>query len=180
MYSIGKRLHVRSSKQASTFKCKPQCLIQSQLPPKNFLQPEKKDSLHYKWFFRKFLSSIFFIPAGGQALPLLLLLQNTCMPQSLLPNTGGKKGCTNEVSPLVWWRKRFGGKLMLVLTNLPLDPDKLLKMIWCNCRTDCHSMRSMCRKYNLKCSSAYRNCKGSTCANPGIYLPDWGCGYHSL
>ena len=145
----------------------PQCLIQSQLPLKKFLQQEKLDSLHYKWFFEKVSTNISLVS-----------------PQALPPTTANTKyhclkvyfqilewkGCTNEVIPLDWGWKRCDGKLMPVLTNLPLAPDELLKMIRCNCQTHCYSMRCRCRKYNLKCSPACSNCKGSACANPDTFL----------
>ena len=51
---------------------------------------------------------------------------------------------------------------MPVLTDLSPAPDKLLKMIRCNCHTDCSSMRCTCKKYKVKCSSVCGNCKGTT------------------
>ena len=39
-----------------------------------------------------------------------------------------------------------------VLTDLSPAPDELLKMIRCNCHTDCSSMRCTCKKYIVKCS----------------------------
>ena len=80
------------------------------------------------------------------------------------------KGCAIEVSPLYWGWKRSDGKLMPVLTDLPPAPDELLKMIRCNCRTDCNSMRCTCRKHNLKCSPACGNCKGSACMNSDTFM----------
>ena len=105
-------------------------------------------------------------------------------PQALHPTTAGTKyHClkiyfqilewkefTNEVISIDWGWKGCDGKLTPVLTNLPLVPDELLKMIRCNCQTDCYSVRCTCRKYNLKCSPACSNCKGSACANPDTFL----------
>ena len=61
------------------------------------------------------------------------------------------------------------GKLMPVLTDLPPAPDELLKIIRCNCQTDCNS-RCTCRKYNLKCSPGCGNCRGSACTNSDTFM----------
>ena len=62
--------------------------------------------------------------------------------------------------------KDYDGKLMPVLTtDLSPTPDELLKMIRCNCHTDCSSMRCIYKKYNVKCSSVCGNCKGTGCTN---------------
>ena len=59
-------------------------------------------------------------------------------------------------------------KFVPVHTDLPPAPENLLKMIQCNCRTDCSSMRCACRKPNVKCSPACGNCRGSDCTNSTI------------
>ena len=55
--------------------------------------------------------------------------------------------------------------VMPVLTDMPPAPDDLLKIIRCNCQTDCSNMRCTCRKHNVKCSVACGNCRGSGCTN---------------
>ncbi len=59
------------------------------------------------------------------------------------------------------WRVCEGG-LMPMHTDLP---DELLRIIRCNCQTDCGSMRCTCKKHNVKCSPACGNCRGSGCMN---------------
>lgn len=75
------------------------------------------------------------------------------------------KACGGELKPLEWGRKKSEGKLMPVLTDMPPAPDELLKIIRCNCHTDCSSMRCTCKKHNVKCSPACGNCRGSGCTN---------------
>ena len=62
---------------------------------------------------------------------------------------------------------------MPLFTDLPPAPDDLLKIIRCNCHTDCSTMRCTCKKYNVKCSPAIGNCKGTACTNvDGVILED--------
>ena len=68
------------------------------------------------------------------------------------------------MQPTAWELKGYNGKLIPVLTDLPLAPDEL-KTIICNCHTDCSSIRCTCKKYNVKCSSACGNCKKTGCTN---------------
>lgn len=75
------------------------------------------------------------------------------------------KGSGDELLPVEWgWRESDGG-LMPVLTDLPPAPDELLRVIRCNCQSDCSSLRCSCRKHNVKCSLACGNCRGSGCMN---------------
>ena len=55
--------------------------------------------------------------------------------------------------------------LKRVQTDLPPAPDELLRMIRCNCQTDCSTLRCTCKKHNVKCSPACGNCRGSDCIN---------------
>ena len=52
-----------------------------------------------------------------------------------------------------------------VLTDLPPAPPELLKVIWCDCTTDCTSARCTCRKNGLKCTLACGHCQGTSCTN---------------
>ena len=128
---------------------------------------EKLDSLRYKRFFEKVSTSTSFV--SPQALPpTSAAAKYHCL--RVYFQILEWKGCANKVSPLDWGWKRSDGKLMPVLTDLPPAPDELLKMIRCNCRTDCNSMRCTCRKHNLKCSPACGNCKGSACTNSDTFM----------
>ena len=126
---------------------------------------ESLDSLRYKRFCEKVSTS------------------NSCIhPQTLPPTSAAAKyhsmrvylqvlewkNCSNSVNPLEWGWKESDGKFTPALTDLPPAPDNLLKMIRCNCRTDCSSMRCTCRKHNVKCSPACGNCRGSGCTNSTI------------
>ena len=70
------------------------------------------------------------------------------------------KAYGGELKPLEWGWKKSEGKLMPVLIDMPPALDDLLKIIRCNCHTDCSSMRCTCKKHNVKCSVACGNCRG--------------------
>ena len=57
------------------------------------------------------------------------------------------------------------GRLEPRQTDLPPAPEDLLKVIRCNCKKDCSSMRCTCRKHGLECSMACGHCKGLSCSN---------------
>ena len=80
------------------------------------------------------------------------------------------KDNASEMQLTAWAWKDCDGKLMSVLTNLPPAPDELLKIITCNCHTDCNSMRCTSKKYNMKCFSACGNCKGTGYTNLDISI----------
>jgi len=72
------------------------------------------------------------------------------------------------MSPLEWGWKKNDDKLMPLLTDLSPAPSELLKIIRCNCQTDCSSTRCTCKKHNVKCSVACGNCRGSGCTNSEV------------
>ena len=75
------------------------------------------------------------------------------------------KGSGVVLTPVEWgWRESEEG-LKPVQTDLPPAPDELLRMIRCNCQTDCSTLRCTCKKHNVKCSPACGNCRGSDCIN---------------
>ena len=101
-------------------------------------------------------------------------------PQSLPPTSAAAKhhslrvyyqvqqwkgNAADELRPDDWgWRESSGG-LVPVQTDLPPAPQQLLKMIRCNCQTDCSSLKCTCKKHNIECSAACGNCRGSACTN---------------
>jgi len=105
---------------------------------------ETLDCLRYKLFCEKVATNVTFIH-----------------PQTLPPTSAAAKyhscrvylqiqewrGHGNKFQPLEWGWKECDGTLMPLLTDLPPAPDDLLKMIRCNCQTDCSTMRCMCKKY---------------------------------
>jgi len=124
---------------------------------------ESLNSLYYKHFCEKVATNAVYIH-----------------PQTLLPPTSAAakyhslhvylqvqkwKGCSAEVQPLEWGWKMSEGKQMPVLTDLPPAPDELLKIIRCNCHTDCSSLRCTCEKHNVRCSTACGNCRRLGCTN---------------
>ena len=126
----------------------------------NGKQNERLDVLRYKRFCEKVATSVSHVH-----------------PQTLPPSSAAAKYHSFRVylqvqqwkgfdlDPLEWgWEKRDGG-LMPVHTDLPPAPDELLKIIRCNCHTDCSTLRCTCRKHNVKCSPACGNCMGSGCTN---------------
>ena len=56
-------------------------------------------------------------------------------------------------------------RLIPITTDLMAAPDDLLRIIRCNCQTDCGTMRCTCRKHAIRCSIVCGNCKGSGCMN---------------
>ena len=52
-----------------------------------------------------------------------------------------------------------------VQTDLLSAPDELLRMIRCNCQTDCSTLRCTCKKHNVKCPPTCGNCRRSVCIN---------------
>ena len=52
-----------------------------------------------------------------------------------------------------------------VMTLLPPAPDELLRVIRCNCTTDCSTARCSCRKHSLECSPACVQCRDIGCTN---------------
>jgi len=78
------------------------------------------------------------------------------------------KGHGSEFQPLEWGWKECDGTLLPLFTDLAPAPDDLLKIISCNCHTDCSTSRCICKKYNVKC--CFGNCKGTAC----WYVYSWG------
>ena len=54
---------------------------------------------------------------------------------------------------------------MPIQTSLPPAPVHLLKVIRCNCQTDCNTLRCTCKRYNIECTPACGNCRESGCTN---------------
>ena len=55
------------------------------------------------------------------------------------------------------------------------DPENLLKVVRCSCKSDCNSLGCSCRIHNLKCTIACTHCRGSDCRNiieAGISIDD--------
>ena len=55
--------------------------------------------------------------------------------------------------------------LVAVMTDLLPAPDELLRVIRCDCTTDCSTAICSCRKHSLECSPACGQCRGIGCSN---------------
>lgn len=74
-------------------------------------------------------------------------------------------GNADDLSPTDWGWHIDDNKLLPVKGTLPPAPEKLLKIIKCNCKINCDTMRCSCRKHGIECSSACGECRGVSCLN---------------
>ncbi|GFN75906.1 hypothetical protein PoB_000241200 [Plakobranchus ocellatus] len=123
---------------------------------------ETLDMLRYKRFWEKVTSSI-----------------TTVQVLSLPPTSAAAKyhslhvylqvqdwiDTTCDLQPEMWGWQLSSGRLDPCTTDLPPAPELLLKMIRCNCKSDCRSKRCTCRKHGLEYSLACGECKGIGCLN---------------
>ena len=129
------------------------------------------DSLRYKRYCDKVASSSCYVH-----------------PQALPPTSSAAKyhslrvyyrirqwqGTEAGMSPQDWGWKESDGTLIPVTTELDPAPNKLLRIVRCNCQTDCSTLRCSCRKQGLNCSVACGNSRESGCCNsyPEMDLDD--------
>ena len=74
-------------------------------------------------------------------------------------------GCCEEMTPSEWGWKVEGDKLVPVMTDKSPAPEALIQMIHCNCLEGCITLRCMCRKHGLECTSACGHCQDGNCDN---------------
>ena len=77
-----------------------------------------------------------------------------------------------SMDPALWGWTATDNGLRPVSTDIDPAPEALLKVIRCNCITDCSSARCSCQKHGMKCSIACGHCRGSACQNSTAYLED--------
>lgn len=70
----------------------------------------------------------------------------------------------SSLIPDDWGWELAKGSLMPVKTDLPPAPEKLLQIIRCNCKQNCDTKCSNCRKHGLDCSVGYGQCRGVSCS----------------
>ena len=70
-----------------------------------------------------------------------------------------------EIHPNKWGWKITNNMMIPKYTDLPCAPEGLLKIISCNCKTDCSIMRCSCKKNGLICSFTCGECRGYSCGN---------------
>jgi len=71
-----------------------------------------------------------------------------------------------NMDPKDWGWKREDDILLPVMTDQKPAPDRLLKVIHCNCTTGCCNTRCSCRKFGFPCTSACGPCQTESCYNP--------------
>ena len=70
-----------------------------------------------------------------------------------------------SMDPLLWGWKKEGNEFVPIMSDIQPAPDTLLRIIRCNCASDCESRSWSCRKHAMKCSIACGQCKGNACTN---------------
>ncbi|KAJ8346642.1 hypothetical protein SKAU_G00280430 [Synaphobranchus kaupii] len=125
------------------------------------------DSLQYHRFCEKVASSSTYV-----------------QPQVLPPTSGAAKyhslrvylqvqewkGSTDGPRPTEWgWQKCDEG-FVPIQTTLPPAPEKLLRVIKCNCQAECSTLRCTCKNNNIECTPACGNCRESSCTH-SIQMP---------
>ena len=73
------------------------------------------------------------------------------------------KGMEIDPTKLRW--KITNNMMIPKYTDLLCAPEELLKIISCNCKAGCSSMRCSCKKNGLICSSTCGECCGYSCEN---------------
>ena len=73
--------------------------------------------------------------------------------------------CVCNMKETDWGWMTKDENLVPVMTDLPPAPDELLRVISCNCTTDCSTARCSCRKLSLKCSPVCGQCRDIGCSN---------------
>jgi 5'-3' exonuclease len=72
-----------------------------------------------------------------------------------------------NVDPEKWGWYLRKGQLEPKTMDSPLAPDALLKLVSCQCKGNCDTQRCSCKRNDLECSSACRECKG-LCKNSNL------------
>ena len=75
-------------------------------------------------------------------------------------------GKANEMNPTKWGWKQENDQLIPVMTQNNAAPDKLLKIIHCNCSGGCKSPRCSYRRYGLPCTAVCGPYQTENCDNP--------------
>ena len=75
-----------------------------------------------------------------------------------------------DLLPEQWGWKPTETGLHPIPTDITPAPPELLKVIRCNCTTDCGSSCCSCQKHGMKCSMACGQCRGTSCSNACAFL----------
>ncbi|CAG2195139.1 unnamed protein product [Mytilus edulis] len=74
-------------------------------------------------------------------------------------------GKGDKLDPKDWGWHVEDNKLLPIRALLPPAPEKLLRIIRCNCKLNCDTKRCSCRKHGIDCSPACGECRGMNCSN---------------
>lgn len=80
-------------------------------------------------------------------------------------------GKGDKLNPEHWGWHIEDNKLLPIRTTLPPAPERLLRIIRCNCKFNCDTKRCSCRKHGIDCSSACGECRGISCSNSSNITP---------
>ena len=70
-----------------------------------------------------------------------------------------------DLDPTEWGWTLKTGKLLPIEMSKPPAPDFLLKIIHCNCKTNCNNKKCSCRKNGIASSGGCGECTGINCSN---------------
>jgi hypothetical protein len=69
------------------------------------------------------------------------------------------------INPTDWGWKAELDKLIPIQIDGEVAPGNVLKVVRCNCKSNCSSSMCSCRKHGLKCVTACGQCHGYDCSN---------------
>ena len=79
----------------------------------------------------------------------------------------------NHLDPPEWGRMTDdSGDLVSVYTDRQATPDRLLKMITCECKMGCGDQYCSCVKLGIHCSFMCSTCNGQIYKNIAIHSPE--------
>ena len=70
-----------------------------------------------------------------------------------------------DLNPLDWGWCDNGDGLAPIKCVLAAAPERLLKILRCNCKLNCDSKKCSCRKHGLLCTTCCGECRGISCSN---------------
>ena len=70
-----------------------------------------------------------------------------------------------HLNPMDWGWDVVQSVMLPIFTDIAAAPEDLLNVIRCNCKTDCQTARSSCRKHGLVCTVGCGECRGESCVN---------------
>ena len=71
-----------------------------------------------------------------------------------------------------WGWKHYENEFKPIATDIAPAPADLLKIIRCNCSTDCATAKCTCKKNDMSCSAACGHWRGTGRQNASAYLQD--------